>query len=181
MKKDIALIAAPTAIQPGGYVPVAYAERSVPLTAKAELEVARQGDGWAVVLSWACSEPVDSIAAETDRFVDACAILAPSVADAPWITMGETGKGVEGLLWRADQAAPQRIEATGLGSVSRLPAPAGSRVDARWQDGRWRVEMTLPAWPALAGQRQIAVAIWRGAVAERAGLKSVSPGWMAVE
>lgn len=181
MKQRVNLIPAPTAIQPGGYVPVAYADRSTARTAQAEIAVESAGKGWKITLAWACPKPVEDIARETDKFVDACAILVPLVADAPWISMGAPGKAVEGLLWRPDKSAPFLIQAEGLGSVKRTPAPASAKIMGAWQNGRWQVVFELPEWSALEKQRQIALAVWQGQEQERAGLKSISPGWLALE
>jgi hypothetical protein len=53
-------------------------------------------------------------------------------------------------------------------------------VKTEWSTGVWRVAFELATWPSLAEQRQLAAAIWRGAAAERGGLKSVTPGWIEV-
>lgn len=178
MKQTVALMPAPTGTQPGGYVPVAYADRSTPRTAQAEIAVEAVGKGWKITLAWACPKPVNDIANETDKFIDACAILAPQAPDAPWMSMGAPGKAVEGLLWRPDKAAAFLIHAEGLGTVKRTPAPASAKVGGTWQNGRWQVVFELPEWPALEKQRQIALAVWQGQEQERAGLKSISAGWL---
>ena len=87
---------------------------------------------------------------------------------------------VQGWLWRADKVTPLQVRAEGLGTMERRAAPTGTQVTAEWALGRWRVVLTLPEWPALSGQRRMALAIWRGAAQERAGLKSVSPDWIAI-
>ncbi len=178
MKQRVALMSAPTAIQPGGYVPAAYADRATPLTATAEIAVEPADQGWQIVLAWDCPQPVRDVARETDRFVDACAIFAPEVPEAPWITMGAPRMAVQGWLWRADKDAPLRVRAEGLGSMQRSAVPSGIRATSAWESGRWRVAFAVAEWPALAAHRRLALAIWRGAEQERAGLKSVSPGWV---
>ena len=87
-------------------------------------------------------------------------------------------KAVEGFLWKADREQPLHIRAEGLGSAQRAAPPEGTRVTADWRDGHWQVVFEIPAWSTLAAQRQLAVAVWAGAAQERAGLKSVSPGWL---
>jgi DMSO reductase family type II enzyme heme b subunit len=181
MKQSVSLIPAPTVTQPGGYVPVAYADRGTPRTTQAEIAVAAVGKGWKITLAWACGKPVQDMANETDKFVDACAVLVPQVADAPWMSMGEPGKALQGLLWRPDKSAPFLIHAEGLGSVKRTPAPASAKVSGAWRNGRWQVVFELPEWPALEKQRQIALAVWQGQEQERAGLKSISAGWLALD
>ena len=114
MKKTISMIAAPTATQPGGYISKAYEDRTTPSVPQAELEVEPVGEGWKVHLSWSCPAPVKSIAKETDKFLDSCALLVPTTEDGQWITMGEPGKAVEGVLWKADRERPWRMHAEGL-------------------------------------------------------------------
>ncbi len=177
MMKKIALMSAPTGMQPGGYVPAAYADRVLPLTSTVDVVAERAGGGWRVALTWDCPSPVRDAADETDRFVDACAIFAPAHPESPWVTMGAPGQAVEGFLWRADRTEPWQVRAEGLGTMQRSAA-AGVQVDADWSGGRWRVVFVVPNWRALAGQPRLACAVWRGAAQERAGLKSVSPGWL---
>jgi DMSO reductase family type II enzyme heme b subunit len=178
MRSKVAMIAAPTGLSPGGYVAKAYAGRSTPNTPVVELEAARSGGVWRVGLVWSCGEPVREIGGEVDRFVDAAAVLAPSVADTPWVTMGAPGKAVEGALWRADREALLGVRAEGLGTVERSDPPAGWRASARWKAGRWHLDLALPGWAALDARRQLAIAVWQGAEGDRGGLKSVSPGWI---
>lgn len=172
-------MSAPVAMQPGGYVPVAYADRTTPVTAAAEIAVEPGSGGWRVTLAWACPQPVRETARETDRFADACAVFAPEAPESPWMTMGAQGLAVQGFLWRADRPGLWAIRAEGLGTMQRSAA-TGTQVSADWDNGRWRVVLSLPEWPALAAQRRVALAVWRGAAQERAGLKSVSAGWVDV-
>lgn len=181
MSRRIELVAAPVGLTPGGYVATAYAGRTTPATASADMTVTRAGEGWQIELIWACAAPVRAVDGQPTRFVDAAAVLVPAADDAPWMTMGAPGKPVEGALWRADHERPTRIVATGLGSVIRGTAAEGWRADGEWQNGRWRVAFALPEWPALARSRRCAIAVWQGAAAERASLKSVSAGWLPIE
>ena len=178
MKNTVTLIAAPTAPQPGGYVQKAYADRTLPNIKQADLNVEPAGKGWKVTLSWACPAPVKSIAKETDKFLDGCALLVPMTPDAQWITMGAPGKAVEGILWKADRERPWHMHAEGLGTMQRNEAPKDWKVAGAWSNGRWQVDFDLPEWPLLSQQKQLAFAIWHGADQDRAGLKSISPGWL---
>lgn len=180
MKQTVTLIAAPTSMQPGGYVPKAYADRVQPNVPVADLGVEQTGTGWRIQLGWNCQAAVRDTARETDRFADACALLVPETADAPWISMGEPGKAVDGLLWKADRDRPWRVRAEGLGTMARTEAPTDWKVSGAWSEGRWLVVFELPDWPLLAAQRKLAFAIWAGAAQERAGLKSVCPGWVTL-
>ena len=180
MKKTFDLVAAPTGMQPGGYVRVAYGLRNEPFTPSATLDVQRNTEPWRVRLSWSCPEPVRDASGDTDRFVDAAALLVPTVKDAPWVTMGAAGMAVEAALWRADRADLLRIRAEGLGTVKRDTAPSPWKANAEWKDGRWSVSYDLASWPALEEQAQLTFAIWRGAAADRGGLKSICPQWIAL-
>jgi len=181
VRSKISLIAAPVGLSPGGYVPKAYADRTAPKTPVAEFEVTQAGAGWRIRLVWACAEPHRELGDDVDRFVDAAAVLAPTVADAPWMTMGAPGKALEGALWRADRADLIGVRAEGLGTVERGEAPAGWRAQAEWKAGRWRLELEIPGWAVLDARRQLAIAVWQGAEGDRGGLKSVSPSWVEIE
>jgi len=180
MKQIVTMIAAPTATQPGGYIAKAYADRTTPSVAQAELSVEPADKGWKISLRWECPAPVKSIAKETDKFLDCCALLVPVTEDAQWVTMGAPGKAVEGLLWKADREKLWRMHAEGLGTMQRSDAPQDWKVAAAWDNGHWLVSFEIADWPLLAQQKQLAFAIWKGEKQDRGGLKSVSPGWLSV-
>lgn len=177
MKGRIDLIAAPTGIQPGGYVAKAYAERGHAVCPNLEIESARPPGSWRLRLRWPCPDPVSDVSSDPSLFPDAAALFAPRTEDAPWITMGAPGKGVDGVLWRADSDHLYTIQAEGLGSMKRGDAAPAWRFDASHEGGFWRLELTLPGWSTLDVSGRLAAAIWRGSAKERGGLKSVTPGW----
>ena len=130
------LIAAPVALQPGGYVKVAYDGRDkAPTTPSASLDLKPVGKGYRIGLQWECPNPVKATGSNTDIWVDACAVLAPAAAGAQWITMGSEALPVEGALWRADREDLHAILAQGLGSVHRQPAPEGWSATSSWDRG----------------------------------------------
>jgi len=177
----VALIAAPIGMQPGGYVPKAYAGRDkVPMTPSLELEVAQPPGMWRLRLRWPCPEPVRVVSGDPSLFPDAAALFSPQHEDSPWVTMGAQGKGVDGVLWRADSERLHSIRAEGLGSMKRDEAPPGWRFAAIHEQGFWQVEFTLAAWDTLDHSGRIAAAIWRGSAQDRGGLKSVTGGWLEV-
>jgi DMSO reductase family type II enzyme heme b subunit len=180
MKIPVDLLAAPTGMQPGGYVGKAYAGRDVARTPHAELEVAHPPGVWRLRVSWPCPEPVVDTRRDPSLFPDALALFAPVAEASPWVTMGAPGLGVEGVLWRADSEALIAVAAEGLGTMQRRPAPSGWRFDAKHASGAWQVELTLAGWSTLDAAGRLALAVWRGADRERGGLKSVSPGWLEV-
>ncbi len=177
----VELIAAPIAMQPGGYVPKAYAGRDAAVvTPELELEVAKPPGSWRLRLRWRCPEPVRDVSGDPSLFPDAAALFAPQHDDSPWVSMGAPGMGVDGVLWRADRESLYVIAAHGLGSMKRDHAPQGWRFSAGHEDGFWQLEFTLPGWATLDGSGRIAAAIWRGSAQDRGGLKSVTPGWLEV-
>lgn len=179
--KQVELIAAPTGMQPGGYVAKAYAGRDqAPITKSLELEVARPPGSWRLRLRWPCPEPVRAVSSDPQLFPDAAALFAPRHEESPWVTMGAPGMGVDGVLWRADSERLRSISAEGLGSMKRDDAPESWRFAARHERGFWQLELTLPGWATLDGSGRVAAAIWRGSAQERGGLKSVTPGWLEV-
>lgn len=181
MKQTIKLVAAPTGIQPGDYVGAAYPVSGAPATASVVLMVDRAASGgWVINLAWLCASPVDEIKSDTNRFADAAALLVPAQADTPMMTMGYPTHPVEGMLWRPDWSAPVKIVAEGFGTVVRHPAPAGWAARGSWENGARTARFEISNWPALAAQKRLGVAIWQGAHQQRAGLKSVTPDWIAL-
>lgn len=179
--KTITMMVAPPALQPGGYIATAYADRAAPQTPRVQLEAERAaGRGYRLRLRWACATPVTKIDHDPSLFPDACALLVPAVEDAPWITMGAPGKPVQAVLWRADRTPPWRLQAEGLGSMRREAPPAAWSATAAWRDGEWDVVFLLPGWPELEAAGRVGIAVWQGAGQERAGLKSVSTDWVVL-
>ena len=173
--KTIDMMAAPVAMQPGGYMAKAYADHTTPLTPRVQLDYERvAGRGYRIVLRWPCSAPVTSVTDNPSLFPDACALLVPEQADAPWITMGAPGQPVQGVLWRADRKDLFRMHAEGLGTMQRGAPPTNWAAAPKWEGGYWQVVLQLPGWTALERTAQAGIAVWRGDQKERGGLKSVS-------
>jgi steroid C-25 hydroxylase gamma subunit len=180
IRRTIAMGVAPPALSPGGYVSRAYADRVHPETASVELQADHRGGAWDIALAWKGGEPTTGIDGDPTRFVDAAALLVPTTEAAQALTMGAPTDPVEGALWRADRPRPVHISAKGWGTVERSDAPATWQVHAEWKGGLWHLRYTLEGWNALDRFRRLAVAVWRGTGRERAGLKSISPGWIAL-
>ena len=178
---ELELLAAPVALQPGGYMAVAYAGAdAAPITKSLELEVARPPGSWRIRLRWSCPEPVRDVSGDPALFPDAAALLSPQHEASPWITMGAPGMGVDGVLWRADSERLRRMSAEGLGSMKRDEAPERWRFEAKHDRGFWQLELTLPGWATLDGSGRLGAAVWRGSAQQRGGLKSVTPGFVVV-
>jgi len=176
----LSLIAAPPAMQPGGYIPEAYSDRLQAATPSVDIAATQQGDSWLIDLHWDCPAPVKSVANETDLFTDAAAILVPGTMEAPWLTMGAPDHPVEAALWRADRSQLYRMHAQGLGTMERSAPPPSWTVESNWENGRWQLRYLIGDWPVLSQFGRIGVAIWRGENQDRGGLKSVTDGWVAV-
>lgn len=180
MKQTLSLIAAPTAMQPGNYVKAAYADAILPATPTLDVQVQQSGDAWEIHTRWRCDKPNDSVIGHTDKFADALAILVPCTDNANWMTMGSSDAPVEGIMWRADRAELIRIGAQGLGSVQRQPSPAGWRVKSEYRDSIYTLMWLFPKWENLSRFKRCGFAVWQGEQHQRAGLKSVSAGWVAI-
>lgn len=178
MRQTLSLIAAPTGMQPGNYVKAAYADASTPATPSLDINVMASGGSWEIHTRWACAQPNSTVSGYTDRFADALAILVPCAQEANWITMGSPEAPVEGILWRADRDGLIRIGAQGLGSVQRQPSPAGWRVKSEYSKGVYTLMWLFPKWENLERFKRCGFAVWQGAQHQRAGLKSVSAGWV---
>jgi DMSO reductase family type II enzyme heme b subunit len=180
MFDTISMIAAPAAMQPGGYIAYAYSDRREPPTPTVDLAVEEQAGRWTIELRWDCPNPVTSVENATDLFTDAAALLVPGTPDASWLTMGEPGEHVEGVLWRADRSRLFRIRAEGLGSVERATPPGSWSTTSNWENGRWSLKFDLADWPVLDRFGRVGIAIWRGENQDRGGLKSVTSAWIAL-
>jgi DMSO reductase family type II enzyme heme b subunit len=180
MKKSLELIAAPTGMQPGDYVPRVYFDRDGPQTPSASVEVEHSTRGWRFHVRWPCPEPVQDIGGQSDLFSDAAALVAPSVPEAQWVTMGAPGLAIGGFLWRADRETLIRMRAEGFGTVQRSEAKNVRRVTSEWNGGEWSLAIEVAGWEEIDATHRFALAIWRGAARQRAGLKSISPGWIEV-
>jgi DMSO reductase family type II enzyme heme b subunit len=176
----VAMISAPPAMQPGGYIPDAYKDRLQPITPTVDIAAVQQGSGWAVELRWDCPNPVKDISGETDLFTDAAAVLVPATMNAPWLTMGAPGNPVEAALWRADRSSLLRMHAQGLGTMERAEPPADWSAVSAWENGRWHLRYEFGNWPVLDQFGRIGIAVWRGESQDRGGLKSVTSSWIAV-
>lgn len=180
VQRTVRMMAAPVGPQPGEYVSRAYAGRDVPTTERVDLAVEWRREGARLRLAWRLRDRSVRRLTGPESFVDAAALMVPRTPSSPWLTMGTPGAEVEGILWRADRSKPWRMTARGLGTVVRSGAPPGWRVAARQGPGGWHLQLDL-AWPLLVRMRRVGIAVWQGASAERAGLKSVSPGWIDLE
>lgn len=179
MKRTLKLIAPPTGIQPGGYIPRAYDDRLQARTPEASLEVWQTQGRWVITLGWPLSEPSGEGPRTPAEFADAAALFCPEHPDSAWATMGAPGRPVSGVFWRAGADKLLVVRAEGLGTVERHAAPEDWRGGSEYRTGWHQLRLELN-WPLLERRRCLAFAIWRGGDQERAGLKSVTPGWVTL-
>lgn len=178
MKKTLTLMQAPPQMSPGNYIRAAYADQTEPKVKNLEIDAQRSGDSWEIRMQWRCDNPVSGMKGETDRFVDAAAILVPTHEQSQWLTMGSEEAPVEGVLWRPDRSDLIRISATGLGTVVRHPPSPLWRIQSSQADGIYSLHWLLPKWDNLNRYNRCGFAVWSGAQNQRGGLKSVTSEWV---
>ena len=177
----ISLSPTPLSSQPSSYVQVSWEDRPRGDIANVYVKAMHTADEIAIQLSWSEVEPSRSIN-DYNVFADACAVLFPENGErAELDTMGSEEAPVVGWYWRSGNADAFEITARGIGTVERS-RQHGVRSAARWVEDRWHVVLARNldlSRPHLrnAWEVPIAFAIWRGARAERAGLKSYSPAF----
>lgn len=128
-----------------------------------------------VLLDWKAPQPVTRFHAP-DAFMDRCAVLFPTDADTPFITMGSPDHPALIWSWRADGKA-EILSAKGPGTITAL-SPAGLRVHGAWLEGSWRVAIS---GPQPTGPRRFTVATWDGSAKERGGMKAFAPEWIELD
>lgn len=168
------------AMQPTEAIRAQWKGRRHGLVTQARLAAVHNGALLAFRLEWADARADEKIQ-DSDQFVDAAAIMLPSVPKAPILLMGQKGAPVNAWYWRADEgAAGRNIVSEGFGTT-RTVAPGTVNCSQRWRDGTWSVvivrSLSLETQEPVAqlrpgGQMPYGVAIWEGANQERAGIKS---------
>jgi DMSO reductase family type II enzyme heme b subunit len=177
--ESIDLIPTPLDRQPSAYVQTAWKDKHHGEVSRIVIQAVRNEDTLALRLQWEASQPTRSIN-DINAYADACAILFPANGkNAELETMGSPELPVVAWHWRAGTEQPFVVTARGIGTVERA-AEHQVQARSRWSEGTWQVVLTRSldsGGPALSGGTDIpiAFAIWCGAAAERAGLKSHSP------
>lgn len=128
-----------------------------------------------VLLDWKAPKPVARFSGP-DAFLDRCAVLFPTDAETPFITMGAPDHPALIWSWRADGKV-ESLHAAGPGTIRALNA-SGLRAHAAWLDGSWRVAIS---GPQPSGPRRFTVATWDGSARERAGLKAFAAEWIDLD
>lgn len=187
VSRKVALVATPAGLQNSKYILAKWSDGQFGQTSALGLQAAHNGTELAFRLEWECA-PRSDAPLDNDQFADAAALLFPLSESAPLI-MGAEGAPVNIWHWRADRPKAARNNvAAGIGT-SRLtgngPAIATRAVH---HGGRWFLVLrrALTVTPPVAEAVQfetgkthrVALAIWKGSNAERAGLKAYSPEWV---
>ncbi len=139
---------------------------------------------------WECATRSDA-PLDNDQFADAAALLFPLSESAPLI-MGAEGAPVNIWHWRADRPKAARNNvAAGIGTSRLTNTGPAITTRAVHQHGRWflvlrrALAVNPPAPEAVQFEpgrnHKVALAIWKGSNAERAGLKAYSPEWVELE
>jgi complex iron-sulfur molybdoenzyme family reductase subunit gamma len=180
----VALSGTPAGMQPTEAVRVAWTGKEIGAVHAVEVAALHTGEVLAFRLAW--DDPrEDRVPGDPTAFADGAAILLPSVAGAPIVTMGAEGAAVTAWYWRADQDAGRHVVAEGLGTTRTVDE---SLVRARgfWKGGRWQVVLARAlrvdtAEPVAqlepGGVTGYGVAVWEGSRGERAGIKAFSGDW----
>ncbi len=181
------LVRAPLTMQPSPWMQGAFQDLTWGDLVRAELRLVHNGEVLAARVSWAVPVSAErSLGA--NEFPDACAVMFPFVRDAS-IFMGAENAWVNMWLWRADGHGPFAVTAAGIGTSQRVDDGVLEAAGA-YRDGTWEVVLTRALDPGNGrdhvplrpGARwQVSLALWHGARAERAGIKSFSPTWTELE
>jgi len=182
----IALAGAPSALQPTAAVRAAFPEGSIGAIKSVSLAAAHNGSDIAFRLQWEDASADTGADGQDDTgFPDAAAVLFPTRATAPLMSMGAPGLPVNAWYWRADEPGRGRhVSAEGLGTTETVDRDL-VRVKGQHRDGAWHVVIaralrataSRPVAQLGAGGRiGLSVAIWEGSRGERAGIKAVALG-----
>lgn len=177
---ELKMSPSPMAMQPTDAIRAQWKGRPYGRVATARLAALHNGSVLAFRLEWDDARADEKIR-DNDQFVDAAAVMLPSVPKAPILLMGQKGAPVNAWLWRADEGAQGRnIVAEGIGTT-RSVAPGTVSCGQRWRNGQWSLviarALSLDTPEPVAqlrpgGHVPYGVAIWEGGNQERAGIKS---------
>jgi complex iron-sulfur molybdoenzyme family reductase subunit gamma len=183
--ETVDLMGTPVGLQPTEPIRTAWMGKAIGAVDRVEVSALHDGRMLAFRLEWSDAGE-DREMGDTTEFVDAAAVLLPSVAGAGLVTMGAPGMAVNAWYWRADEEGGGRqVVAEGLGTTRPVDGE-GVRSQGVWKDGRWRVviaralgvESAEPVAQLRVGERTgFGVAIWEGSHGERAGIKAFSGDW----
>ncbi len=182
------MIGTPVGLQPTGAIRAAWMDKKIGVVGRATVAAVHDGTNLVFRLEWE-SASEGRTTSDNDEFPDAAAILLPVTEGAIVMTMGAPGAPVNAWYWRGDTEQGRNVVAEGLGS-SRTADTSAVRTRSQWKDGRWQVviarAMSLESAEsgvqlAPGDATGFAVAVWEGSNGERAGIKSFSGDWQALQ
>ena len=156
--------------------------------AKLNTRAAHNGRHIGIWMSW--SSAAHKTLDDLDEFVDGVAVMFPLAPGASAFTMGAPGKPVNAWYWKANLGSEAfDVVAEGYGTSARRPRQKSTvKCGAHHGDGKWYVsliraiEVDGPHALLEPGRPvQLAFACWDGGNRERAGRKSFSGDFVAVE
>ena len=183
---EVPLEPTPLGAQPSAYVQAAWADRKHGATPSARAAAAVVDGVLHVRLRWTALNPRPAIT-DNNVFADACALLFPMDGEAAELTtMGDAARPVQAWHWRAGTAIPFVLRATGIGTATRQTTPHGVTVESAWGADEWTVVFSRAIAEAgvpirSGGAVPMGIAVWQGALEERAGLASHTPAWLTLE
>lgn len=157
-------------------------------TEATKVRIASNGTTLSIRLTWADPDD-DSTPGDLDEFADGAAVMFPLADGASALSMGSEDTPVNAWLWKADEAEPFDVVARGYATSDRRGADvSGLKASATHANGHWVLVFQRPlvaegAFVSFAGNVDIGIAfaVWEGANKERAGQKSVSGDFVAME
>lgn len=164
----------PLALQPNEYIRTSWKNRTYGETDHLDFASVHDGKEIAFRLEW--RNPI-----QHQR--DAVAIAIPISGEPPLVTMGMQDAPMHILHWVGREKNVRSTIAAGIGT-SRAGGNVGQSGVVHWQDGVRQAVLTRrlgqvkEAAPLEPGMETLfAIALWRGANDERAGIKAYSITW----
>lgn len=178
---QIAMMATPLQMQPTEYIHKSWENKPYGQTPKLEVASVHDGEMWALRATW-----TGSGAGVTD-FPDALAIALPVRNNPVLALMGAKDAPIHYLRWSANKQEVLSLLATGIGLSQ--PGPELKRAAQALSEGVvWQLVIARAMGagkdiaPLAAGMKTgVGFALWRGNNEERAGIKSFSIDWTALE
>lgn len=188
--ESITLMPTPAMMQPTEYIRNKWEKESFGKVDKVVAKAIHNESYLAFKLQWEDANK-DDLIDDTDKFVDACAIMISRDINTPMITMGSESQPVDIWKWKADAKLEQQgqISSTGIGRTRAVSAGL-VRSKGVWENGVWSVVLARPL--ALITNEPLTdisinedlyfgLAVWEGSNKERGGIKSVTYSWTTLK
>jgi len=177
-KTQVDLAKTPLALQPTQYIRASWEKRPYGETDSLKFATVHDSKEIAFHLEW-------YVPVRHER--DAVAIAMPITGNPPLITMGMRDAPIHMLYWVEREKNVRSTIAIGIGTT-RPGKNVGQTGVANWENGVRQIVLTRKLGqaeetaPLVAGMTTMfAIALWRGANDERAGLKAYSITWKELQ